>query len=521
MMSLQSNKDSFNQIVLPSNISKNINLMQNSPVGLFQMSMSGYFNLANEEMKRIINVDGYDLYRTNIFSFLNKTSTQILKQVIKNPKRDDKFVFEFMVKNDNDTKFDYQVTITPEFHHDEFQKSWLGSITTFPHRKQPTPPASQSLEKLKKQYEKMKEQLAHLCHEVRIPVNAISGMSYLLNEKVDNKIKEEFLTPLFASADFLEKLVNSILDFSKMDGGNMELHKEEFSLNELLKDIQITFNMLLKDKPINFVIENNIKNDSIYGDSLRLKQILSNLANNACKFTSMGEIGIRTSLYHPTPDQPMIRFEVWDTGIGIPKDKLETIFEAYQQADSSTAGLYGGTGLGLSIVQLLVNLHEGKVNIKSTVDKGTTFIVDLPYETNTSPIIEEEEPSIHDSSLIQEKKILVFEDDYMTIRLMQNILNIWGCEFKIFKNGLVNPQEIMKENFDLILMDINMPGRNGYDLTRAFRQQGFDIPIIALTGSVFKEEKQQAIDAGMNDYIEKPFSFPDLEKAVIKWLLVK
>lgn len=493
--------------------------MQNAPVGLFQISMSGYFNLANDEMKKILNVEGYDLYRTNIFSFLGKASKAEFQQIIRSPKKDDKFIFEFIIEED--TELEYQVTMTPEFHDQEFKNSWLGAIVSFPIKEKKQVPSLSELDDLKKEHEIIKEQLAHLCHEVRIPINTILGMSFLLAENIAEEAKQKYLKPLFTSADFLGKLVNSILDFSKMDGGHMVLHEENYSLNTVLTEIQDAFNMLLKDKPVDFILENNIENDTIFGDALRLKQILSNLANNALKFTHKGEIGIRTSSHLNTQNQSMIRFEVFDTGIGIPEHKLKSVFDKYKQADSQIAAKYGGTGLGLSIVQSLVELHSGKINIKSIEGVGTTFIIDIPYKTNLPEI--NQDINIEDFSeidIIKEKKILVFEDDPMGKRLIQHILNSWQCKFEILENGFFDLQKIEDEKFDLILMDINMPGKNGYQITSELRRNGITTPIIALTGNTFEEKKLQAYEVGMNDFIAKPFSFSHLEKVVLKWIQV-
>ncbi|MFT6319668.1 MAG: nitrogen-specific signal transduction histidine kinase [Granulosicoccus sp.] len=248
MVAQQDNQSYFNQKKLPSNLSKNINLMQNAPIGLFQMSISGYFNLANDEMKKILNVEGYDLYRTNIFSFLGKKSTQEFQQKIKSPKKDDKFIFEFIIEDDHD--WEYQVTMAPEFNAEEFKNSWLGGIVCFPKEKKQIQ-SLRELDNLKKEHTMIKEQLAHLCHKVRIPINTIAGMSYLLAENIDEEAKQKYLKTLFTSADFLEKLVNSILDFSNMDEGQLALHEENYSLHKVLTEIQDSFNILLKETPAN------------------------------------------------------------------------------------------------------------------------------------------------------------------------------------------------------------------------------------------------------------------------------
>ena len=519
MISPQQNHGSFNKKILTSKANKDINLMQNVPVALFQMGISGYFNHANKETKTLLNVEGYNVYRTNIFDFLDREATKELQQKIQMVKKKDKFIYQFVLKEESD--HNYQVVLTPEFIEDEFKGAWFGAISILPFVDKKKPQSLKELEELKKSHEQIKNQLAHLCHEVRIPINTIMGMSYLLAANIDESTKQKYLEPLFTSADYLEKLVSAVLDFSKMEGGHMDLHEENYSLNKVLNEIQEAFKILLKNKPVEFVLESKFENDKVFGDSLRLKQILSNLLNNACKFTSHGKVGIRTLPHQDKNNQPMIRFEVWDTGIGIPEHKLDSVFEKYKQADTQVAAKYGGTGLGLSIVEQLVELHGGEINIKSVEGEGTTFIVDIPYKTQEPSSVQVlAKEDILNRDLIKGKKILVFEDDLMGKKLIQNILKSWECKFEILQNGFFDTQKIEDEGYDLILMDINLPGRNGYEITEHLRAQGITTPVIALTGSSFAHEKERAFDAGMNDFVSKPFSFSDLEKVVTKWIYV-
>ena len=491
------------------------NLIENSPAGLFRISSSGFFILANKEMKKIIKVEGYDLYRANIFDYLNREAAQKFKEKINLPKREFQLTFKFII---GEKTIPFQVTLSPDFKGKEFKGGWSGVVVSIPYNKLSSPLVSE-LEKLKDSHQVIKEQLAHLCHEVRIPINTIMGMSYLLAENIDDITKKKYLEPLFSSADYLGKLVNSILDFSKMEGGHMELHEEEFNLNNVLVEIQNAFGVLLKEKSIEFELNNQLEQEVFYGDALRLKQILSNLLNNASKFTLDGSIGIRVYQLDDFEDKMNIRFEVWDTGIGIPEDKLNTVFEEYKQADTQIAAKFGGTGLGLSIVQELVRLHGGKINIKSKEGEGTTFIVDVPYNKHEPKVFQTlpKENTLY-RELIKGKKVLVFEDDTMGRKLMQNVLENWECQFKILSEGVIDARKIDSENYDLILMDINLPGKDGYQITEELRAKGIAIPIIALTGSTMETAKAKAYVSGMSDYISKPFSLDDLEKMVGKWV---
>ncbi len=517
MISAQHKHDSLNKKFLTSKVNKDINLIQNAPISLFQMGINGYFNHANQETKDLLKVDGYDVYRTNIFDFLDPKSTKDLKQKIQCGKKKEKLIFEFILKENND--FNYQVVLTPEFNGNEFLGTWYGAISILPFMDKKKFHSLKELETLKKSHEHIKNQLAHLCHEVRIPINTIMGMSYLLAANIDESTKQKYLEPLFTSADYLEKLVSAVLDFSKMEGGHMDLHEENYSLNQVLNEIQDAFKILLKNKPVELLVENTFQKDEIFGDALRLKQILSNLLNNACKFTTHGKVGIRALPHQDENSQPMVRFEVWDTGIGIPEHKLNSVFEEYKQADTQIAAKYGGTGLGLSIVQQLVQLHGGAINIKSKEGEGTIFIVDIPYKTQAPRTVQvlPKENTLNRHS-IKGKKILVFEDDLMGKKLIQNILKRWECKFEILQNGFFDIKKIEEEAYDLILMDINLPGKNGYEITEQFRAQGINTPVIALTGSSFAHEKERAFNAGMNDFVSKPISFSDLEKVVTKWI---
>lgn len=497
---------------------KLIQLTENAPVGLFQISKNGYFNIANEEAKKILKKEGYDVFRTNIFDYLDSKSAKEFRQKIKIAGIDEKLIFDFFLEEEEED-FNYQITLTPGFNKEEQIENWFGAIYTIPFLEKERSLSLDQLEDLKKSHEQIKNQLAHLCHEVRIPINTIMGMSYLLAENIDEETKKEFLEPLFSSADFLEKLVSSILDHSKMDEGHMELYEENYSLSNELNQIQKAFEILLKDKPVEFILENGIEEDLIYGDALRLKQILSNLLNNACKFTSQGKIGIRTLLHPDKYDRPMARFEVWDTGIGIPSHKLETVFDAYRQADTQIASKYGGTGLGLSIVQQLIKLHGGQINIKSIEGEGTTFIVDIPFKTQEPEAIQVLPLENFDKiNLMKGKRILVFEDNLMERKLIQRLFQDWECQYKIIQNGIIDTQKIQEEDYDLILMDINLPEKNGYEITKELRASGIDIPIIALTGSIFPDDQRKASESGMNGFISKPYTFADLEAIVNKWI---
>lgn len=370
--------------------------------------------------------------------------------------------------------------------------------------------------------------LANMSHEIRTPLHVILSMAnFLKDEKLSPK-GEKYLNNIISSGDSLVRIVNDILDLSKIEAGEISLEKIPCSVNEIIKKIKTYVSVLLKDKPVKIIIDNDKKlPETIIADPTRLHQILLNLVNNAAKFTSTGSITIKTTCKKQTKNNSTILFEVADTGIGIPQDKQKEIFYEFTQAEISTTRKVGGTGLGLSISKSLVELLGGNIGVKSKVSEGSTFWFELSFDTSTKTNNNEKASSTSGSiEFDTNAQILVAEDDIMNQEIIKHLLKKIGCKnVVVTSNGKEALEQIKKAPFDLIFMDCHMPIMDGFDTTKCIRELQKDnkkqSKIVAVTAKALKEDKDECIEAGMDDYISKPYSEEKFVTKLNKWLNVK
>lgn len=388
------------------------------------------------------------------------------------------------------------------------------------------------LEELKKQKEiaelsdKLKEQfLANVSHEIRTPMNGIIGMAHLLEQSSPTHEQQEYIDAIRLSAQNLMVIINEILDFSKINAGKIEFIQSEFNLRELIKGTMQLMQVKAAEKKINLtsVIDFHIK-DMLTGDPIRLNQIITNLVSNALKFTENGKVTIEIKLVEAGESKCRLRFRISDTGIGIPEDKLKTIFDSFEQADNNKRR-QEGTGLGLTIVKQLVELQGGNISVKSKLNEGSEFVFELSFmiagdqhhvkEKETALVIEQRDySSIH---------ILIVEDNKVNQLLVKNMLKKFGfSKFDCAENGRSALEILRRQNYHLILMDIQMPEMDGYEITREIRKNFpapvCDIPIIALTADASEKEKMRAREAGMNDYVVKPYAPEELYGTMSRYL---
>ena len=368
---------------------------------------------------------------------------------------------------------------------------------------------------------KIKEQfMANMSHEIRTPLNAILGYTNLLTKTNTSNKQNEYLQTIKSAGDNLMEIVNDILDFSKIEAGMLRIEKIAFNLPSVVDTIKEIMSQKIEEKNLKFsiYIDNTIP-ESIIGDPHRLSQILLNLLANATKFTKSGEIILDIKMTQHKNKQLLLTFVVEDTGIGIPAEKISEIFEEFNQGNSTTTREYGGTGLGLTIVKSLVELQGGKCGVESMVGRGTIFTFCLTFEESYS--IKQNEPYFSTADLgdTLHYNILLVEDNPMNQKLASTVLTELGYETSVAENGKIAIEMLKNENYDLILMDLQMPILDGYSAVPIIRKDiNSTIPIIAMTAHVMAGEREKCIRLGMDDYITKPFKEKDLNNMILKHL---
>lgn len=476
---------------------------------IFETDIHGNFKFLNSAWEKY---SGYSLKKSigeNFLKFLRGEyidGNKNIKELFGKDQTDIKFIFRHKVKN----KHMWFEVKSKLIKNDKGEPSgYIGTITDVTTLKE----IEIELQKANKSKDQF---LSTMSHEIRTPLNAVTGLTNILLMEEHLPDQVENLKALKYSGEHLLGLINDLLDFNKIKSGKLKLVEKDYSLKLFLENISSHFLLRAEKKGILFnVVKENDVPDNIIGDKLKLAQIIKNLLSNSLKFTEKGSIILSIKNLGIEKNKVVLKFKVIDTGIGISKSRQKSIFESFVQADSETSIKYGGTGLGLAICKKLLDAQNSKLKVKSELGNGATFSFKIEYKLSNSlnlyePDMIKMQPK-HESLNIN---VLVAEDNKMNVLILKKFFAKWNVKYKIAENGEQVLKILDKNDFDLILMDLQMPVLNGYEATKRIRklpdQTKSNIPIIALTAFAQTDIKEKTKLYKMNGFMGKPFDPSEL-----------
>jgi signal transduction histidine kinase/CheY-like chemotaxis protein len=367
------------------------------------------------------------------------------------------------------------------------------------------------------------EFLSTMSHEIRTPINGVIGIANLLKDENLSTQQREYVDVLHYSANHLMSLVTDILDFSKIETGKVDFERTSFNAQQICQSVYNLHKPTANEKKIDLVFTpDNTLTHSIYGDQVRLNQVLTNLIGNAIKFTEKGTVHFSYAILAETTNNCTIEFKIKDTGIGIKESEQAFVFEGFSQANRNISSKFGGTGLGLTICKKLVELQGGKINMTSEYGKGSEFTFYINFEKHAFTDVNSETKSNNsNANMLIGMKILVAEDNNINVLVIKRFLEKWGISYKIAANGREAVELVTTNDFDLILMDLHMPEMDGEEATKIIRSNENakikNIPIIALTANASSDTQNKLLNNGFSNYISKPFNPDNLFKIIKKY----
>lgn len=482
----------------------------------------GITTWVNQSLEKMTGYTLSELRGHQIGNILSPNYDQELIATSRNKSRNNEsYTIEVLGEKKDGTPIWFSVSNTPIINSKGAVERQIDLVSDITQRKQVEQGMIEAKEQALKLSQAKEMFLSVMSHEIRTPLNAVIGMTHLLLDN-DPKISQiDDLNILKFSGENLLHIINDILDFTKIETGNMELEVFPFNLKTLANDIinSLQVNVKKKRNELKLLFDPRIP-AYILGDKNRLYQVLMNFLGNAIKFTDDGTVQLKILLVDQSELFSVIRFEIEDNGIGIPKDKQSYIFETFTQAKTDISRKYGGTGLGLAITKKLLNMHNSEITVESTEGEGTTFSFEISFSKTNE--ISANLGNGTEMSVFIGKRILVVDDNEINILIAKRILSKWGLEIDSAINGYEAIDKVMTEKYDLIFMDIKMPGIDGFETTGIIRDISGayykELPIIALTASTLKNDHYKFIECGMNGHVLKPFNPEEIKKLLSGFL---
>ncbi len=497
------------------------NIISNMNLGLLEVDNNDIIQFCNQGFTKISGFDLNEIKGKDISKIIylnsikrNSKTQKIISQLNTHES------FEILTKNKRGEARWWLISHAPNYNDAGEIIGSIGIYLDISQQKQLEVDLESALIKARKASESKELFLANMSHEIRTPLNGIIGMIRELNKEQLSIKQSGYLNSAEKASRHLQSIVNDILEITKIEAGQLILTFEHFAIQELLDDVVSILKPQADRKLLNFEFDlNNNVLEAFIGDKVRIRQVLINLAGNAIKFTEKGSVQIKCFGLRKTSKKQELCFVVKDTGIGIEKKYLGNLFNKFQQEDSSISRKFGGTGLGLHITKQLVDLMNGSLKVESKKGVGTKVEVRIPLPIGTLSVVPSKEDSYSIDTAFEDKRILLVEDNEINRIVAMNALKALKVNILEVDNGQKAVEILKQQNFDLILMDIQMPVMSGLDATKIIRKElKLKTPIIALSANAFKYEIEACLAVGMNDYVTKPFEEIDLWKVVAKYL---
>ena len=492
------------------------NIVDNINGVIFETDLQGYFTFLNNSWTETTGIpirESLGRHYSEFLSSKNDDENKCIHDLFSAKDEEVKFIFKHKIRRQV-----YWFELKTKLVRDKTLKAtgYIGTIIDVTALKN-------SQIKLKQAAKSKDEFLSTMSHEIRTPLNAVTGISNILLMENYLPAQADNLKALKYSSEHLLGLINDLLDFDKIKSGKVKIVKSNFSLSIFLENIKSHFSLRAKEKGISFrvVCDESIPN-YIIGDKLKLTQVVKNLLSNSLKFTEKGGITLSLKKVEQNSKKVKIRFKVIDTGIGIPKKKLSSIFKSFVQASADTSIKYGGTGLGLPISKKLLNLQGSDLKVKSKEGKGAEFSFLIEYKIKSSGHFEEKEEVKFKTNFNELNiNVLVAEDNKMNVLILKKFFSNWGVDATIAQNGQEAIERIKEKRFDIVLMDLQMPILDGYQATRAIRNlkncEKSSVPIYALTAFAQTDIKEKTEHFKMNGFMSKPFDPEKLYRLLKKY----